>query len=157
MKPTPSICKEQDSVDLSTMKACKIEVKGRHDACIVPRAVPCIESAVALAILDELLLRKLQNSGLKRELRQDEVPFLSIREKIDDVDDRLCDLLIERFDLVKEVGKVKKESGSAIENKAREKEVVEAVRAKMPDELKDYAERVFVLLMEESKDLQRKL
>ena len=59
IKPTPSISVEQDSVDLRTGEPCKIEIKGRHDACIVPRAVAPVESAVALAILDELLVREI--------------------------------------------------------------------------------------------------
>lgn len=80
-----------------------------------------------------------------------------IRQRIDDVDERLCALLVERFDLVKEVAKAKKENGVQVENKDREKVVIESIRAKMPDELKDYAEDVFRLLIEQSKDLQRKL
>ena len=55
MRPTPSIGIEQGTVDLATMQNTTIKIKGRHDACIVPRAVPCIESAVAIAILDEIL------------------------------------------------------------------------------------------------------
>ena len=54
-RPTPSISKEQDTVDLINKENTKIQIKGRHDACIVIRAVPCVESAVALAILDEIL------------------------------------------------------------------------------------------------------
>jgi chorismate synthase len=42
-------------VDLVKGENVEIEIKGRHDACIVPRAVPCIESVVAIAILDEIL------------------------------------------------------------------------------------------------------
>ena len=55
LKPTPSIAKKQKTVDLINKKSVEIEIKGRHDACIVPRAVPCVESAVAVAIADELL------------------------------------------------------------------------------------------------------
>ena len=80
-----------------------------------------------------------------------------IRQKINDVDERICALLVERFDLVKEVAKAKKECGAQVENKDREREVIERIRQEMPDELKDYAEEVFRLLIEESKDLQRKL
>ena len=54
-KPTPSIAKEQDSVDLSTFENVKLTVKGRHDPCVVIRAVPAVESACAIAILDALL------------------------------------------------------------------------------------------------------
>lgn len=52
IRPTPSIAKEQDSVDLRTCENVKLSIKGRHDACIVPRALVPLESAVALAILD---------------------------------------------------------------------------------------------------------
>lgn len=55
IKPTPSIAMEQDSVDLVSMESAKIAVRGRHDPCIVPRAVPCIEAAAAIAIYDMLL------------------------------------------------------------------------------------------------------
>lgn len=55
IRPTPSIAKPQNTVDLRSMSECVLEIVGRHDACIVPRAVPCIESAVALAVLDEVL------------------------------------------------------------------------------------------------------
>ena len=55
VKPTPSIAMEQDSVNLTTGKNVKLSVKGRHDPCIVPRAVPCVEAAAAVAILDAFL------------------------------------------------------------------------------------------------------
>lgn len=54
-KPTPSIGKEQISVNLNTMEQAALSVHGRHDPCIVPRAVPCIEAAAAIAVYDALL------------------------------------------------------------------------------------------------------
>ncbi len=54
-KPTPSIYKEQQTVDLVNKTNTKIKIEGRHDSVIAVRAVPCVESAVALAILDEIL------------------------------------------------------------------------------------------------------
>ncbi len=54
-KPTPSIAKEQDSIDLTTLQSKKLSVRGRHDPCIVPRAVPCVEAAVAIAVYDAWL------------------------------------------------------------------------------------------------------
>ncbi len=54
IKPTPSIAAPQDSVNLQTMENTTLEIKGRHDPCILPRAVPVVESAVALGILDIL-------------------------------------------------------------------------------------------------------
>lgn len=54
IKPTPSIALEQDSVDLEKMENVKLSVKGRHDPCIVPRAVACVEAAAAIAIYDAM-------------------------------------------------------------------------------------------------------
>lgn len=50
LKPTPSIGVEQDSVDLETMQPAKLKIEGRHDPCILPRAVPVVEAAAAIAI-----------------------------------------------------------------------------------------------------------
>lgn len=52
VKPTPSISSPQKSVNLETMKNEILEIKGRHDPCIVPRAVPVVEAAVAFGLLD---------------------------------------------------------------------------------------------------------
>ena len=54
MKPTPSIYCEQDSVDMVSMKPVKLTIKGRHDPCVVLRALPVIEAAAAIAITDML-------------------------------------------------------------------------------------------------------
>lgn len=54
IKPTPSISKLQQTVNLQTMEEVPLQVKGRHDPCIVPRAVPVIEAAAAIAIYDLL-------------------------------------------------------------------------------------------------------
>lgn len=58
VKPTPSIAIEQDTVDLRTVENTKLTVHGRHDPCIVPRAVPCIEAAAAIAVYDALLEKR---------------------------------------------------------------------------------------------------
>lgn len=55
IKPTPSISQPQQSVNLQTMEEETLVVKGRHDPCIVPRAVPVIEAAAALGILDLMM------------------------------------------------------------------------------------------------------
>ena len=55
VKPTPSIGKRQDSVDLGSTSDADLVVHGRHDPCIVPRAVPVVEAACALALLDALV------------------------------------------------------------------------------------------------------
>lgn len=65
IKPTPSIAMEQTSVNLETLTEEKLRVGGRHDPCIVPRAVPVMEAAAAIAVYDALL-------GRKKELRENQ-------------------------------------------------------------------------------------
>lgn len=55
IKPTSSIGIEQDSVSLSKRENVKLTIEGRHDPCIVPRAVPVVEAAAAIAVCDILL------------------------------------------------------------------------------------------------------
>ena len=58
IKPTPSISRLQKTVDISTMKNKTVQIEGRHDPCIVPRAVPVIEGAAALVVLDLIMERE---------------------------------------------------------------------------------------------------
>lgn len=55
IKPTPSISKQQQTISLMNMQTRTLQVKGRHDPCIVPRAVPVIEAAAAIAIFDAIM------------------------------------------------------------------------------------------------------
>lgn len=54
-KPTPSISRPQKSVDFKEMTEQELVIKGRHDPCVVPRAVPCVEAALNIALLSALL------------------------------------------------------------------------------------------------------
>jgi len=54
-KPTSSIARPQLSVDIVDKKPVELEIKGRHDPCIVPRAVPVVENSTAAVILDLML------------------------------------------------------------------------------------------------------
>ena len=55
IKPTPSIAMEQRSVDMQTGEETLLSIKGRHDPCIVLRAVACVEAAAAAVIYDTIL------------------------------------------------------------------------------------------------------
>ena len=55
VKPTPSIGREQQSVDLETGRDATLKVRGRHDPCIVPRAVPVAEAVCAIALLGAMI------------------------------------------------------------------------------------------------------
>ena len=52
VKPTPSISLSQETVDLEKTEPATLEIKGRHDACIVPRAVPVVEAMLAVTLAD---------------------------------------------------------------------------------------------------------
>ena len=55
VKPTSSIAKEQRTVNLAKMKDTTMKVTGRHDPCVVPKAVPVVESAVAIILADHMI------------------------------------------------------------------------------------------------------
>jgi chorismate synthase len=55
IKPTPSIAKAQNTINLSILKDASLSVKGRHDPCVVPKAVPAVESAVAITLADHMI------------------------------------------------------------------------------------------------------
>ncbi|HXY74098.1 MAG TPA: chorismate synthase [Dehalococcoidales bacterium] len=59
VKPTPSISQPQQTVDISTMKNSQLEIKGRHDACIVPRAVPVVTAMMAIVLCDHAMRARL--------------------------------------------------------------------------------------------------
>ena len=52
VKPTSSIARSQETVNIKTMESATLEVRGRHDTCIVPRAVPAIEAMIAITLCD---------------------------------------------------------------------------------------------------------
>lgn len=60
-KPTPSIGLPQKTVRLSTMEPAMLEISGRHDPCIVPRAVPVVEAVTALVLMDRMMEEGLWN------------------------------------------------------------------------------------------------
>ncbi len=67
IKPTPSIGKDQKTVNLSSMQDAILTIGGRHDPCVVPKAVPAIEAAVAITLLDHMIRACLIPKILERE------------------------------------------------------------------------------------------
>ena len=68
VKPTPSIASSQGTVDMKKMQSASLEVKGRHDACIVPRATPVVESMMAVTLCDFAMRAGLIPEVIKQEL-----------------------------------------------------------------------------------------
>jgi chorismate synthase len=67
VKPTPSIGKEQQTVALTTMENATLKVAGRHDPCVVPKAISAAESAVAITLADHMIRAELIPHVLKAE------------------------------------------------------------------------------------------
>ncbi|MBP5270107.1 MAG: chorismate synthase [Clostridia bacterium] len=57
-KPTPSIAKPQNTLNLGTGEQTELKIPGRHDPCVVLRALPCVEAAAAFAVADALIGRR---------------------------------------------------------------------------------------------------
>lgn len=65
VKPPPSISQKQKTIDLRELENTELEIRGRHDACIVPRAVPIIESMMAVTLCDFAIRARLIPEVLK--------------------------------------------------------------------------------------------
>ena len=141
-RPTPSIAKVQQTVDLETMTNTEIMVKGRHDACIVLRAAPVVEAAAALALC--------------QLMEPEEQDLCVLRSELDAVDIKIAELLEKRLNIASKIGTVKKEQGLPICDAARETEVLRS-RSEWLPEKREQTERLFRLLMELSREEQEKL
>ena len=146
-KPTPSIAKEQDTVDLKTMENVKISVPGRHDPCIVLRAVPVVDAAAALAILDAIL--DCGETAYGTDLS-------ACRKRMDAVNAQMLRLFKERMELSAEIAQIKNEKGIPVCDPAREQEILEEVCVSLPEELREYGRELFQTLMDASKDYQKR-
>ncbi|MDD4839879.1 MAG: prephenate dehydratase domain-containing protein [Clostridia bacterium] len=80
-----------------------------------------------------------------------------IRNKIDNVDDKIAKLYVERMELSKEVGLFKKENNIATENTLREKEIINRVTKEMPEDIKLFGKQVFCSLFDTSKAYQSQI
>ena len=132
IKPTPSIRKKQWSVNMKTGEPVEIEIKGRHDPCIVYRALPCVEAAAAIALYDALLENRPaeEDGGEKQERKTDRnadkepstIPEL--RKVIDEQDDLILAALKERMEAVKKIGRLKIKQGLPVLDSKREEEIL---------------------------------
>ena len=142
IKPTPSIAKPQRSVDLRTMQETELSVTGRHDPCIVPRALPCVEAAAACALLDVLYLAE----------RGDDLTAL--RREIDRADRALLRAFDERMAVSQRIGAWKQRQGLPVLDRSREAAKLDAVAAQ--SSFPDAARQLYETLMRLSREEQEK-
>lgn len=149
VKPPSSIPKPQATVDVKG-RSRTIKVEGRHDPCLCPRVVPVVESMVALVLADHLLRQHL----LKRS-----GSIARIREEIDFIDDMLLLLLGQRQELVRDVGRWKKQHNIPIPHRKREREILEkrltlACEANLD---RSFVEKIYTAIFEHSRRIQLKV
>lgn len=172
VKPTPSIATEQDSVNLETMAETKLRIKGRHDPCVVPRAVPCVEAAASLAVWDLLAeeqhgnRRAADGASAVSDGRQAEplqspqyidsagIDLDGCREAIDRIDRELVALLEERFDVARQVIRYKERRGLPVLDKRREDALLAGLSGFCREETFPYIKEDFAMIMEQSRNFQ---
>ncbi len=142
IKPTPSIGMEQNTVNLETGENIKYTIHGRHDPCIIPRAVPVIEAAAAIAILDMMLDGQTP-------------PIEASRGRIDEIDREIVRLFGERMRVSGQVGQYKKEHGLELYVPGRESELLEKIRSLSQDGFSEYTERLYSEILSLSKEYQK--
>lgn len=135
-KPTPSIAKQQRSVDLSTIKEVTLSISGRHDPCYALRTPPIVESAAAIAIYDIMLTSS-------------EKGLAGLRNKIDSIDGRLMELLYERLSVCADIADFKAANSLPVYDAAREAEKLSSV----PDELRS----IFGEIIKTSRQFQEEM
>jgi chorismate synthase len=149
VKPTPSIEKEQTTVDAFGRQR-RISIQGKHDPCICPRIVPVAEAMVALVLYDALL-RQQDLEGKNETLH-------GLRGKIDAVDRQLIQLLAMRTEISEEIGQYKREKGLHIRDEKRERELMKE-RIRWATDCRvdgDLLRELFTLIMKDSRKAQKK-
>ena len=145
-KPTPSIAKTQKSVDLSTMTETTLSVSGRHDPCVVPRALPCVEAAAAIALCDAMI--SLESAG---------EDLAALRGEIDRVDGDIQTLFETRMFTCEQIAMYKKANALPVFDDEREKAKLSAVEKRSHPWLTEYDLMLFTRLMALSRMYQEEL
>ena len=140
-KPTPTIRKPQDTVDMERMENVTLSAAGRHDSCIALRAAPIVEAAAALAIC---------------QLWQEEPTgdLAGYRGAIDKIDGEIVDLLAKRLQIGSKIGALKAAAGTTIRDEAREAEVLRS-RGDMAPEYRTAVEAVFRAIMAQTRQVEQ--
>ncbi len=148
IKPTPSIKLKQKTIDVNNNDV-EIEIKGRHDPIIAIRVIPVINSMTAITLFDAYL------SQLYCE-KDNTIP--NLRQKIDDIDIDLFQTLNERFNIVKNVGIIKKQQNLNTEDKNREENLLNMIKSlNLENITENFIKRYYEFIFEYSKDLQSRL
>ena len=145
-KPTPSIAKVQQSVDLQSMTTTDLSISGRHDPCVVPRVLPCVEAAAAIVLCDALI-----------SCEPAEISLSDLRSRLDRLDGDIQDLFEKRMSLCGMIGTYKRDVGLPVLDAAREEEKLSSVVSRSTTGMETYDVALFTELMTLSRRRQEEL
>ncbi len=148
-KPTPSIALPQKTVDLESKTNTTVVIEGRHDPCIVPRALPVVEAAAAVVLLDRLLDAKERAASSHAKSADLE----ELRATISSLDDSIIPLLLARFRVAEEVADIKRAKHLPVLDRAREEAILRKIHEKAEKYDNEIA-AVYESLFEISRSLQ---
>ena len=171
IKPTPSIARPQKTIVYDSTEEAVIEVYGRHDPCIVPRAVPCVEAAAAVVIADLVLTEKAVSSAASKKSKglttaspasASSFGLVSrdlshLRSSIDEIDLQLLALIERRLKITESVAEYKKENNLGIIDSNREASLLKRIRSLSSDNLADLNEDIFKAIIRASCKHQEKI
>lgn len=155
IKPTASISKEQKTVNLDSGTDTTIRVTGRHDPCIVPRAVLVVEALAATVLVDLMM----QADCFEPLMAADKADLKHQRKIIDKTTLKILELLKQRMDAAEAIAKIKIRDKTSIRDPLREKELLDlcARYAKTINLPEDVATKVISRIMEETAKLEDKI
>ena len=170
IKPTPSIARPQKTIVYDSTEEAVIEVHGRHDPCIVPRAVPCVEAAAAVVITDLVLTERTASSTVSKESNDlttvsptsassfglVSIDLSHLRSSIDEIDLQLLALIERRLKITESVAEYKKENNLGIIDSNREASLLKRIRSLSSDDLADLNEDIFKAIIRASCKHQKK-
>jgi len=147
VKPTSSINIEQKTITHEG-KNTAIKVGGRHDVCIIPRLIPVAKAMIKLVLADAISYQKL--------VANDKRNLVDFREAIDKIDEDILIAIKRRMEISKLIGNFKVENSLEIENKEREKELLESLKTKAGDLQisEELVKKIWQKIIEESKKQQ---
>ncbi|ASS38304.1 chorismate synthase [Mogibacterium pumilum] len=144
IKPTPSIARPQSTILYDKCEETEIEIQGRHDPCIVPRAIPCVEAAAAVVIADMVLTEEISKN------RSDITDLSSLRSSIDKIDMQLLGLIEQRLRIAESVAAYKQENDLEIVDNDREAALLKRIRSLSNKELVDLNEEIYKAIISAS-------
>ena len=171
IKPTPSIARPQKTIVYDSTEEAEIEVHGRHDPCIVPRAVPCVEAAAAVVIADLVLTEKAVSSATSKKTKglttasptsASSFSLVSedlshLRSSIDEIDLQLLNLIERRLQIAESVAAHKKENNLGIIDSNREASLLKRIQSLSSDDLADLNVDIFKAIIRASCKHQEKI